>query len=68
MACENNGEGRYPDADGDINACIRYQKENGRSFATYFQHSCYGSTTCIDPYHLSGSVNYEVKHCSGNSF
>ena len=68
MACENNKAGRYQDADGDVNACITHQKENGRSFATYWKGECYGSTTCIKPYPLSGAVNYEVKHCSGNSF
>ena len=67
MACENNKAGRYQDADGDVDACIRYQKENGRSFATYWKDECYGSATCSKPYCLSGAVNYEVKHCSGNS-
>ena len=64
-ACERNGYGRYPAADGNINACIRYQRDNGRSFAVYWQEKCYGSSTCKSPYSLGGTVNYEVQYCTG---
>ena len=64
-ACENNEVGWYRAADGDVNACIRHQIDNGRSFAVYWRGKCYGSSTCNSPYHLSGAVNYEVKFCIG---
>jgi len=63
-ACEGNAVGRYPAADGDLDACIRYQQDNGRSFAVYWANKCYGSRTCNNPYSLSGTVNYEVQYCT----
>ena len=67
MACEDNGDGRFENADDDLASCVRHQKENGRSFVTYWENKCYGSTTCSNPYSLRGAINYEVKHCAGNT-
>ena len=64
-ACENNGVGRYSAADGDVNACISHQRDNGRSFAVIWQGLCYGTSTCNSPYTLSGTVNYNVQLCTG---
>ena len=69
MVCDDpydNGDGRFENADGDLYSCVKHQKENGRAFATYWENKCYGSTTCSGSYSLSGAINYEVKHCSGN--
>ena len=63
MACDIIAEGRYAAADGDLDACIRYQKENGRAFATLLNNQCYGSSTCDNVYGLIGAVNYEIKYC-----
>ena len=66
MACERNEVGRYPAGDGDIDSCIKYQKDHGRSYAVYGNGQCWGSITCSSPYPASGMVSYEVKNRKGS--
>ena len=64
-SCENDGSGQYIVTDGDGDQCIKYQKENGFSFAILWKERCYGSKACKRPLPLNYSVVYEVKNCPG---
>ena len=40
-ACEGNGVGRNSQADGDVDACINYQKDKNISFAVVIIRNVY---------------------------
>ena len=76
--CEDDGYGRYPAADGDVDACIRYQEENGWPFPVIINGSnvkgsffgieeCWGSPTCDSPFSIDDaeSVVYKLQDCRG---
>ena len=61
MVCENFHKGRYSAADGDINACIKHQKENFRPFAVILDGECHGSNTCDNPSTRNKAAIYDIR-------
>jgi hypothetical protein len=67
VVCEDNLMGRYPDGDGDLDACITYQLVQGHNFATWWNGKCYGSLSCDTLTPLTGAVNYDIlKKCTSS--
>ena len=66
--CEDDGYGRYRAADGDVDACIRYQEEKGLPFPVIVDGECWGSPTCHSPFPHDDdieSVVYKLQDCRG---
>merc|ERR1712038_1606605 len=58
VACENNGQGRDPSCDGDLDCCKSSILRKGFSYVVWWREMCFGSDSCNNPHELTGARNY----------